>query len=104
MSDWRLDRTGAVDNDGWAYAHDFDALKDWPHTTSVCEKGLTCVRRRRWVRSRHRKDSTRNLVISLGALEPHCTVSFPIESLRPGGIDYVVQVRIGIIYYPSRQS
>ncbi|KAG0604101.1 hypothetical protein M758_10G145000 [Ceratodon purpureus] len=93
-TDWRLDRSGAVDPDGWAYAHDFHMLKGWPPTTgSNYEKGSMFVRRRRWIRSRQRKDSTRNLLISLGTLEPHVTVACPIESLRTGGLDYVVQVK-----------
>ena len=94
MTDWRLDRTGSVDDDGWTYANDFSMLKGWPPSTgSRYEKGSMFVRRRRWTRSRHRKDSTKNLVISLGTLEPHSTVACPIESLRSGGPDYVVQVR-----------
>jgi len=96
MSDWLLDRTGAVDHDGWAYADDFHTLKNWPPTNSgekIGEKASMFVRRRRWIRSRQRKDSTKNLVISLGTLEPHCSVACPIASVRPGGLDYVFQVR-----------
>lgn len=94
-TDWRLDRNGAVDPDGWAYAHDFNMLTGWPPTTSCnYEKGSMFVRRRRWIRSRQRKDSTRNLLISLGTLDPHVKVACPIESLRTGGLDYVVQVQI----------
>ncbi|KAG0557949.1 hypothetical protein KC19_11G167800 [Ceratodon purpureus] len=94
MTDWRLDRTGSVDDDGWTYANDFSMLKGWPPSTgSRYEKGSMFVRRRRWTRSRHRKDSTKNLVISLGTLEPHSTVACPIESLRSGGPDYVVQLK-----------
>jgi len=96
MTDWLLDRTGADEHDGWAYAFDFHSLKDWPPTNSgekVGVKASMFVRRRRWIRSRQRKDSTRKFVISLGTLEPQCSVTCPITSLRPGGLDYIFQVR-----------
>lgn len=91
ISDWRLDRTGKVDHDGWGYASDFHAFKGWPPIGNF-EKGTMLVRRRRWIRTKLRKDGTKNMVISLGTLEPHCSVACPIGSLRPGGSDYVVQV------------
>lgn len=92
MTDWQVDKTEVVDYDGWAYSNDFHALRDWP-PTSTCDKNTSFVRRRRWVRSRQRKDSSKNLLISLGVLEPHSSVACPIETLRTGGPDYVVQVR-----------
>ncbi|XP_024403056.1 uncharacterized protein [Physcomitrium patens] len=92
ISDWRLDRTGKVDHDGWGYASDFHAFKGWPPIGNF-EKGTMLVRRRRWIRTKLRKDGTKNMVISLGTLEPHCSVACPIGSLRPGGSDYVVQVK-----------
>lgn len=90
-SDWRVDRSGAVDQDGWAYAIDFFTLMDWPPASSG-EEATIFVRRRRWIRSRQRKENNKNMVISLGTLEPHSTVACPIASLRPGGVDYVFQV------------
>lgn len=98
MTDWQVDKTEVVDYDGWAYSNDFHALRDWP-PTSTCDKNTSFVRRRRWVRSRQRKDSSKNLLISLGVLEPHSSVACPIETLRTGGPDYVVQVkpRIGSV-------
>lgn len=97
-TDWRLDRAGGVDQDGWAYSYDFRTLKNWPPASGY-EKAATNVRRRRWVRSRQRKESNKNLYLSLGTVEPHSTVACPLESLRSGSLDYIIQVRFDLLMF-----
>lgn len=93
MNDWRIDRCETVDEDGWAYGHDYMSLRNWP-PPSANDKTSTSVRRRRWIRSRQRKDDIKHLCIPLGILEPHSSVPCPVESLRSGVPDYIVQVKL----------
>jgi hypothetical protein len=93
MNDWRIDQCETVDEDGWAYGHDYASLKNWP-PPSAYDKASTTVRRRRWIRSRQCKDDIKHLYIPLGILEPHSSVPCPVGSLRSGVPDYIVQVKV----------
>lgn len=92
---WKVDKVGAADEDGWSYDFDFRNV-EWPPSKNM-KVPATFVRRRRWIRTRKCMNAGMNAghtnPIMIGTLEPEKSIPFPIASLRPSSPDYSIQIR-----------
>ncbi|WVZ75446.1 hypothetical protein U9M48_023496 [Paspalum notatum var. saurae] len=93
-SPWKIEKSNFVDNDGWAYAADFQNL-NWPSSSWRLSKSPhDFVRRRRWVRSRQQlpeqcAEIPRKI---LATVCPHSSTALPWTAMIRD-MDLCLQVR-----------
>ncbi|XP_031479692.1 uncharacterized protein LOC116250249 isoform X3 [Nymphaea colorata] len=83
-SDWTIDKSLFVDNEGWAYASDFQSLKWPPLSSRMCRKSvLDFVRRRRWIRIRELFSETTSKIsrVILPIIKPGSSLVLPWKSM-----------------------
>ncbi|AQK59115.1 calcium-dependent lipid-binding family protein [Zea mays] len=93
-SPWKIERLNFVDNDGWAYAADFQNL-NWPSSSWRSSKSPhDFVRRRRWVRSRQQSQEQSAEIPRkvLATVSPHSSTALPWTSMIRD-MDLCLQVR-----------
>ncbi|XP_062223332.1 uncharacterized protein LOC133922148 [Phragmites australis] len=93
-SPWKIEKSNFVDNDGWAYASDFQNL-NWPSSSWKSSKSPhDFVRRRRWVRARQRlQDLSAEIPRKiLATVNPHSSTALPWTGLIRD-MDLCLQVR-----------
>jgi vacuolar protein sorting-associated protein 13A/C len=93
-SPWKIEKSNFVDNDGWAYAVDFQNF-NWPSPSWKSSKSPhDFMRRRRWVRSRQQMQEQSAEIPRkiLATVNPHSSTSLP-WTVMIRDMDLCLQVR-----------